>query len=151
MVKHPVRYLAIDADYEKLRAVRGDVVLNSVPGGLVKPRTGRKHDEPWRSTTQRGLLALQARSLRVVLGVPRASPSAGVLSEAHKQRIEALHVQETLRHYSRFSTQHEAHHLADLHTSRPASSFAEVVRNHVEAFPANAAPRRHPQRALGHG
>ncbi|KAM7311019.1 uncharacterized protein ISCGN_007927 [Ixodes scapularis] len=99
------------------------------------------------STTQRGLLAQQARSLRVVLGVPRASPSAGVIAEAHEQRIEALRVQETLRHYSCFSTQHEAHHLAGLHISRPASSFAEVVRNHVEAFPANAAPYRHPQRA----
>ncbi|KAG0423126.1 hypothetical protein HPB47_001092 [Ixodes persulcatus] len=99
------------------------------------------------STIQRGLLALQARSLRVVLGVPRASPSAGGVAEAHEQRIEPLIVQETLRHYSRFSTQHEAHHLADLHTSRPASRFAEVLRNHVEAFPANAAPYRHPQRA----
>ncbi|XP_040069168.1 uncharacterized protein LOC120842212 [Ixodes scapularis] len=99
------------------------------------------------STTQRGLLAQQARSLRVVLGVPRASPSAGVIAEAHEQRIEALRVQETLLHYSRFSTQHEAHHLAGLHISRPASSFAEVVRNHVEAFPANAAPYRHPQQA----
>ncbi|XP_040078773.1 uncharacterized protein LOC120850364 [Ixodes scapularis] len=68
--------------------------------------------------------------------------NSAALMQLHKSMVLG-----SLRYSLPLLHRHEAHHLAGLHISRPASSFAEMVRNHVEAFPANAAPYRHPQRA----
>ncbi|KAG0425185.1 hypothetical protein HPB47_027629 [Ixodes persulcatus] len=196
MVKLPVKYLAIDADYEKLRAVRRRAerrvrrtgkaadwaearrTLARFLGSMdpQKPLTRLWNVTRGLKKTPRQKFPFRALALSKVIteraaanasasfssGAPRFNNPEGtlgtavkkpprcagiVVAEEHEQSVEALRVQETLRHYSRVSTPHEARRLADLHTSRPASSFAEVVRNHVEAFLANTAPYRHPQRA----
>uniref|UniRef100_A0A224Z315 Tick transposon n=1 Tax=Rhipicephalus zambeziensis TaxID=60191 RepID=A0A224Z315_9ACAR len=71
---------------------------------------------------------LLARSLRICLGVPRASASALVIAESRQPTFHALRFTGTCRHYFRLATQHANH---PLHRAIQERSAARIHENIV--------------------
>ncbi|XP_064465960.1 uncharacterized protein LOC135377444 [Ornithodoros turicata] len=67
------------------------------------------------STTERELLNIQVRSLRVCLGVLETTDTFLVLAEAKETPAHVLRNLETLRSCAPYRTRHAAHYLRDIH------------------------------------
>ncbi|XP_064482796.1 uncharacterized protein LOC135395628 [Ornithodoros turicata] len=93
--------------YPDLRQVHASLVL-----GLLRYSLPVLHGLS--STTERELLNIQARSLRVCLGVPKATDTF-LLAEAKETPAHVLRDMETLCSCARYRTRHAAHYLRDIH------------------------------------
>lgn len=68
-----------------------------------------------------------AQSLKICLGVPRATPNAVTIAEAKQPPIPVLRAQESLRHYARLRTRLRWHPLSRALRRRTNSSFCQAV------------------------
>ncbi|XP_064482912.1 uncharacterized protein LOC135395748 [Ornithodoros turicata] len=73
------------------------------------------------------LLRIQARSLRVCLGVPGTTETYSVLAEAKEPPPYIQRERETLRTYTRFLTRHQSHYLQPVESNCPSSAFGAAV------------------------
>ncbi|XP_064477755.1 uncharacterized protein LOC135391433 [Ornithodoros turicata] len=87
---------------------------------------------------ERELLNIQARCLRVCLGVPKTSETYLVLAEGKESPAHILRDLETLRACSRYLTRHPAHHLREIDHDCPASAFGATVRRLKVSVPSTA-------------
>ncbi|XP_064479190.1 uncharacterized protein LOC135392405 [Ornithodoros turicata] len=87
------------------------------------------------STTERELLNIQARSLRVCLGVPKTTDTFLVLAEAKETPAHVLRDLETLRSCARYRTRHAAHYLRDIHLLYENSAFGAAVCRLAQSLP----------------
>ncbi|XP_064461162.1 uncharacterized protein LOC135371069 [Ornithodoros turicata] len=107
--------------YADLRHVHNSLTLGALRYSLpVLHGLGR--------TGERELLNIQARSLRICLGVPRTSETFSVLAEAGEPPAPILRDKETLRTYARFITRHPLHHLRTIPQKYPDSAFGDAIR-----------------------
>ncbi|XP_064482935.1 uncharacterized protein LOC135395773 [Ornithodoros turicata] len=107
--------------YADLRHVHNSLTLGALRYSLpVLHGVGR--------TGQRELLNIQARSLRICLGVPRTSETFSVLAEAGESPAPILRDKETLRTYARFITRHPLNHLRTIPQKYPDSAFGDAIR-----------------------
>lgn len=87
-----------------------------------------------RSSEER-LQRLIARSLRVCLGVPRATSSSLVIAEARHPPFSVMRTVETCRHYFRVSVQHKRHPLAITLIERDRANINTVIQAHKNLLP----------------
>lgn len=86
-------------------------------------------------TGERKLHLLVARSLRVCLGVPRATSGTLVIAEARQPPIPVLRLRETYRHFFRVFTQHTGHSLSQALPLRPGSRLHTLTPGYEELVP----------------
>ncbi|XP_064469471.1 uncharacterized protein LOC135384178 [Ornithodoros turicata] len=94
--------------------------------------------------SQRELLSLQARTLRVCLGVPKTTETISVLAEARRSPMPTLRDKETLRIYTRYLTCHPHHYLADIAMECPSSAFGSCVLRLRTSIPSPSNMPSHP-------
>ncbi|XP_064470017.1 uncharacterized protein LOC135384760 [Ornithodoros turicata] len=78
-------------------------------------------------TGERELLNIQARSLRVCLGLPKTTETYSVLAEAREPPANILRDRETLPVYTRILTRHPFHYLRLIGSDYPDSAFGGAV------------------------
>ncbi|XP_064469979.1 uncharacterized protein LOC135384718 [Ornithodoros turicata] len=94
--------------------------------------------------SERELLNLQARSLRVCLGVPKTTETISVLAEARESPMPTLRDKETLRIYTRYLTRHPHHYLTDIAMECPSSAFGSCVLQLRTSIPLPSNMPSHP-------
>ncbi|XP_064482821.1 uncharacterized protein LOC135395655 [Ornithodoros turicata] len=94
--------------------------------------------------SERELLNLQARSLRVCLGVPKTTETVSVLAEARESPMPTLRDKETIRIYTRYLTRHPHHYLTDIAMECPSSAFGSCVQRLRTSIPSPSNMPSHP-------
>lgn len=106
---------------------------NSLVLGLLRYSLPVLHDLS--RTGERELLNIQARSLRVCLGLPTTTETYSVLAEARETPAHILRDRETLRVYTRLLTRHPFHYLRLIQYDCPNSAFGGAVGRLREVVP----------------
>ena len=88
-------------------------------------------------TSLQRLQLLQARSLRVCLGVPQATSSSLTLAEAREPNFNVIRNVETCRHLFRLVTQHPSHPLISQIENRPGTQIHRVYQQYISRLPAS--------------
>ncbi|XP_064467688.1 uncharacterized protein LOC135378565 [Ornithodoros turicata] len=93
---------------------------------------------PLSQTQERELLNIQARGLRICLGVPRTSETYGTLAEARETPVPLLRDADTLRVYSRYLTSHPHHYLCHIDDECPDSAFGKTIARLKDHLPSSS-------------
>lgn len=95
-------------------------------------------------TNVQALQSLQAQALRICLGLPRCTSTAGTIAVARDHPMSTYITIETLRAHIRHLSRVPDHHLASMPSKRPHASFAKVVDADITTLPSNFTPPMRP-------
>lgn len=93
-----------------------------------------------RATCLRTLESLQARALRICLGLPRCTSTSGTIEESRTYPIQVYTSCEPLRVHLRLLTRHAQHPLSSLQVDRPGCTYSRCLDTHRHMIPSGFAP-----------
>lgn len=79
------------------------------------------------ASSERALASILSKSVKLCLGVHRSTSNAAAMAEGKVPPLQALRIQESLRHFTRLSTRHRGHPLVGAIKRRTCSRFHQAV------------------------